>query len=148
MNQLAALTLAAGMAGAFAANSAGTAGAEEPAPQTLLKNAILCQGNPLEIIRKLAASGSSNYAQGIRCRSLGVADLKLKVVGFAVAPGPPVPSHNHDGHHLLVAVSDLDLRSDVEGIASGPRKVVSLLTTSPLLRASKVRSCGEWDEQN
>jgi quercetin dioxygenase-like cupin family protein len=30
-------------------------------------------------------------------------------------PGATVPSHHHDGPHLLVAVSDLDLRSDVEG---------------------------------
>ena len=29
--------------------------------------------------------------------------------------GTTVPSHRHDGPHLLVAVSDLDLRSDVEG---------------------------------
>jgi quercetin dioxygenase-like cupin family protein len=30
-------------------------------------------------------------------------------------PGATVPSHHHDGPHLLVAVSDLELRSDVEG---------------------------------
>jgi quercetin dioxygenase-like cupin family protein len=30
-------------------------------------------------------------------------------------PGATVPSHRHDGPHLLVAISDLDLRSDVEG---------------------------------
>jgi quercetin dioxygenase-like cupin family protein len=35
-------------------------------------------------------------------------------------PGAVVPSHHHDGPHLLVAVSDLDLRSDVEGIGSMP----------------------------
>jgi quercetin dioxygenase-like cupin family protein len=30
-------------------------------------------------------------------------------------PGATVPSHHHDGPHLVVAVSDLALRSDVEG---------------------------------
>ncbi|HEY1262398.1 MAG TPA: hypothetical protein VGF06_02680 [Terriglobales bacterium] len=30
-------------------------------------------------------------------------------------PGATVPSHHHDGPHLVVAVSDLDVRSDVEG---------------------------------
>ena len=30
-------------------------------------------------------------------------------------PGATVPSHHHDGPHLMVAISDLDLRSDVEG---------------------------------
>lgn len=30
-------------------------------------------------------------------------------------PGATVPSHHHDGPRLLVAVSDLDLRSDIEG---------------------------------
>jgi hypothetical protein len=33
-----------------------------------------------------------------------------------------VPSHHHDGPHLVVAVSDLDLRSDVEGQGPMPAK--------------------------
>jgi len=38
-------------------------------------------------------------------------------------PGVTVPSHHHDGPHLLVAVSDLDLRSDVEGMGPMPGKL-------------------------
>lgn len=36
-------------------------------------------------------------------------------------PGATVPSHHHDQPHLTVAISDLDLRSDVEG--KGPTQV-------------------------
>jgi quercetin dioxygenase-like cupin family protein len=38
-----------------------------------------------------------------------------RVSQVELEPGATVPSHRHDGPHLLVAVSDLDLRSDVEG---------------------------------
>ena len=41
-----------------------------------------------------------------------------KKLGKRPSPaGAVVPSHHHNGPHLLVAVSDLDLRSDVEGRA-------------------------------
>ena len=40
-------------------------------------------------------------------------------------PGATVPSHHHDGPHLLVAISDLDLRSDVEGKGPMPGKFKS-----------------------
>jgi len=35
-------------------------------------------------------------------------------------PGGMVPSHHHDGPHLVVAVTDLHLRSDIEGGGSIP----------------------------
>jgi quercetin dioxygenase-like cupin family protein len=35
-------------------------------------------------------------------------------------PGGKIPSHHHDGPHLVVAVTDLDLRSNVEGGGSTP----------------------------
>ena len=34
---------------------------------------------------------------------------------FELQPGGVVPTHHHTGPHLLVAVSDLEIRSDVEG---------------------------------
>src|ERR1700740_2965770 len=34
---------------------------------------------------------------------------------FELQPGGVVPRHHHSGPHLLVAVSDLEIRSDVEG---------------------------------
>ena len=38
-----------------------------------------------------------------------------RVSEVELAPGATVPSHHHDGPHLVVAVSDLELRSDIEG---------------------------------
>ncbi|MGB6385347.1 MAG: hypothetical protein WBE45_08560 [Terriglobales bacterium] len=40
-------------------------------------------------------------------------------------PGATVPSHHHDGPHLLVAISDLDIRSDVDGMGQMPGKFKS-----------------------
>jgi len=42
----------------------------------------------------------------------------VRVSEFELQPGGKVPLHHHTGPHLLVAVSDLEVRSDVEG--SGP----------------------------
>jgi quercetin dioxygenase-like cupin family protein len=39
----------------------------------------------------------------------------IRVSEVELQPGATIPKHHHTGPHLLVAVSDLDLRSDVEG---------------------------------
>ena len=39
----------------------------------------------------------------------------VRVSEIELQPGGVMPSHHHSGPHLLVAVSDLDIRSDVEG---------------------------------
>jgi quercetin dioxygenase-like cupin family protein len=39
----------------------------------------------------------------------------VRVSEFELQPGGVVPMHHHAGPHLLVAVSDLDIRSDVQG---------------------------------
>jgi len=39
----------------------------------------------------------------------------VRVAETELQPGAVIPSHHHTGPHLLVAVSDLDVRSDVEG---------------------------------
>jgi quercetin dioxygenase-like cupin family protein len=39
----------------------------------------------------------------------------VRVTTFELQPGGVVPRHHHAGPHLLVAVTDLDIRSDVEG---------------------------------
>jgi quercetin dioxygenase-like cupin family protein len=39
----------------------------------------------------------------------------VRVSEVNLEPGAVVPSHHHDGPHLAVAISDFDLRSDVEG---------------------------------
>ena len=49
----------------------------------------------------------------------------VRVSEVNLEPGAIVPSHHHDGPHLLVAVSDLDMRSDVEGMSPMPGKFKS-----------------------
>ncbi len=45
-----------------------------------------------------------------------------RVSEVEIQPGATVPSHHHDGPHLAVAVSDAELRSDVEGKAPVPAR--------------------------
>jgi quercetin dioxygenase-like cupin family protein len=51
---------------------------------------------------------------GGRIKVLFVRD-GARVSSVELEPGATVPSHHHDGPHLLVTVSDLELRSDVQG---------------------------------
>jgi quercetin dioxygenase-like cupin family protein len=44
----------------------------------------------------------------------------IRVSEFELQPGAVVPMHHHAGPHLLIAVSDLDLRSDIEGQTPTP----------------------------
>jgi oxalate decarboxylase/phosphoglucose isomerase-like protein (cupin superfamily) len=44
----------------------------------------------------------------------------IRVSEFELQPGGVVPMHHHTGPHLLVAVSDLDIRSDVAGQGPTP----------------------------
>jgi quercetin dioxygenase-like cupin family protein len=44
----------------------------------------------------------------------------VRVSEVELQPGGVVPSHHHNGPHLLVAVTDLDVRSDVEGMGPMP----------------------------
>ena len=46
----------------------------------------------------------------------------IRVSEFELQPGGVVPMHHHTGPHLLVAITDLDLRSDVKSDSpSGPQ---------------------------
>ncbi len=56
---------------------------------------------------------------GGRSKILFVKD-GVRVSEISLEPGASVPSHHYDGPHLLVAVTDLDVRSDVEGIGPMP----------------------------
>jgi hypothetical protein len=44
----------------------------------------------------------------------------IRTSEFELQPGATVPKYHHTGPHLLVAVSDLDIRSDVEGMGPMP----------------------------
>jgi beta-alanine degradation protein BauB len=58
--------------------------------------------------------GGGQEFPGVRTKVLFVRD-GARVLTVEVQPGATVPSHHHDGPHLLVAVTDLEIRSDVEG---------------------------------
>lgn len=49
----------------------------------------------------------------------------VRVSEIELQPGATIPRHHHAGPHLLVAVSDLDIRSDVEGMGPMPGKFKS-----------------------
>jgi quercetin dioxygenase-like cupin family protein len=49
----------------------------------------------------------------------------VRVSEFDLQPGATVPSHHHTGQHLVVAVTDLEIRSDVEGQGPMPGQLKS-----------------------
>ena len=61
-------------------------------------------------------SGERTF-QGGRTKVLFVKD-GVRASEVNLEPGAAVPSHHHDGPHLVVAVSDLNLRSDTENARS------------------------------
>jgi quercetin dioxygenase-like cupin family protein len=71
---------------------------------------------PEEIVEKTFSGG--------RSKTLFVRD-GVRVSEVNLEPGTVVPSHHHDGPHLVVAITDLDLRSDVEGKGPMPGKFKS-----------------------
>ncbi len=48
-----------------------------------------------------------------------------RVSEIELQPGGMIPSHHHKGPHLVVAISDLDLRSDIEGRGPTPAQLKS-----------------------
>jgi quercetin dioxygenase-like cupin family protein len=58
--------------------------------------------------------------RGLHILAGGTQDIMFVQDGVRVSevdlqPGATLPSHHHSGPHLMVAVTDLDVRSDVEG---------------------------------
>jgi len=68
-------------------------------------------------------SGEKTFPGG-RNKILFVKD-GVRVSEVNLEPGAVVPSHHHDGPHLLVAVTDLDVRSDVDGMGPMPGRFKS-----------------------
>jgi len=65
-------------------------------------------------------SGEKTFPGG-RSKILFVKD-GVRVTEVNLEPDAVLPSHHHDGPHLLVAVTDLDIRSDVDGMGPMPGK--------------------------
>jgi len=68
-------------------------------------------------------SGKKTFSGG-RIEMLFVKD-GVRVSEVNLEPGAVVPRHHHYGPHLLVALTDLDIRSDVEGMSPMPGKFKS-----------------------
>jgi quercetin dioxygenase-like cupin family protein len=68
--------------------------------------------------------GGDKGSRGVQIKVLFIRD-GARVTAVELQPGATVPSHHHDGPHLLVAVSDLDIRSDVDGMGPMPGKFKS-----------------------
>jgi quercetin dioxygenase-like cupin family protein len=68
-------------------------------------------------------NGEKTFPGG-RMTTLFVKD-GVRVSEVNLEPGAIVPSHHHDSPHLLVAITDLDIRSDVEGMGPMPGKFKS-----------------------
>ncbi len=49
----------------------------------------------------------------------------VRVSEIELQPGATIPSHHHTGPHLVVALTDLDVRSDVEGQSPMPGHIKS-----------------------
>jgi quercetin dioxygenase-like cupin family protein len=49
----------------------------------------------------------------------------VRVSEIELQPGATIPSHHHSGPHLVVALTDLDVRSDVEGQGPMPGHIKS-----------------------
>jgi quercetin dioxygenase-like cupin family protein len=66
--------------------------------------------------------------RGLRVLNGGTQDIQFVKDGVRVSeidlqPGGVIPKHHHVGPHLVVAITDLDLRSDVEGKAPAVRQL-------------------------
>jgi quercetin dioxygenase-like cupin family protein len=81
----------------------------------------LLQDEQMRAVRSSGAEESGELFAGGRSKILFVKD-EVRVSEVDLDPGATMPSHRHDGPHLVVAVSDLDLRSDVEGRGPMPGK--------------------------
>ena len=68
-------------------------------------------------------SGEKTFTGG-RTKILFVKD-GVRVSETDLDPGATLPSHHHSGPHLVVAVTDLDLRSDAEGVPPAAVKISS-----------------------
>ena len=73
--------------------------------------------------QKAKLSYKWNEDRGLHILNGGTTDILFvkdgaRVTDVQLNPGGVVPRHRHAGPHLVVAVTDLDLRSDVEGKAA------------------------------
>jgi quercetin dioxygenase-like cupin family protein len=76
----------------------------------------LLQGDKLKPSRKWDEERGLHILNGGTQDVLFVKD-NVRATDLQLNPGGVVPKHHHDGPHVLVAITDLHLRTDVEGKA-------------------------------
>jgi hypothetical protein len=73
--------------------------------------------------RRGKENGEKTFPGG-RVKTLLIKD-GVRVSEINLDPGATVPNHRYDGRHLVVAISDLDLRGDIDGMDPMPLKFKS-----------------------
>jgi hypothetical protein len=131
VNRLVALALAVGLTFAI------TASAAEPTPQSLLTDAILCKGDPLATVRKMAASGSSHFDQGFAAATFGEEMDEMDVV---ILQSPLEIAGAKTSAILLTFAQGEDFGALVYGRFRGDyHRVVSSLKLAPTAKKDGLR---------
>ena len=134
MSRLVAWTLAAGLACAFAATPAGAA---EPTPQALLTDALLCKVDPLATVRKMAASGSSQFDRGFAAATFGEEMDEMDVV---ILRSPLEIAGAKTSAILLTFAQSEDFGALVYGRFRGDsQKAISALKLAPTAKKDGLR---------
>lgn len=134
MNRLIALTLAAGLVGVIAP---GPAGAAEPTPNAQLMDAILCKGDPLAAVQKMAAGGSSHFDQGFAAATFGEEMDEMNVV---ILRSPLEIAGARTSAILQTLAQSEDFGALVYGRFRGDyRKAVSALKLAPTAKKDGLR---------
>lgn len=131
MNRLVALTLAC-VLGATSANAA-----NEPTPQALLTDALLCKGDPVAAVRKMAESESSHFDRGFAAATFGEEMDEMSVV---ILRSPLEIGGARTSAVLLTLAQGEDFGALVYGRFQGDhRKVASALKLAPTARKDGLR---------
>ncbi|HEX6864492.1 MAG TPA: hypothetical protein VF414_16805 [Thermoanaerobaculia bacterium] len=134
MNRFVLLTLAAGLSCVFAPTSARAA---EPTPQALLMDALLCKGDPLATVRKMAASGSSQFDRGFAAATFGEEMDEMAVV---ILRSPLEIAGARTSAILLTFAQSEDFGALVYGRFRGDsQKAVSTLKLAPTAKKDGLR---------
>lgn len=134
MNRLAVLTLAAGIACALFPS---TVRAAEPTPQALLTDALLCKGDPLATVRKMAAGGSAHFDRGFAGATFGEEMDEMDVV---ILQSPLEIAGARTSSILLTFAQGEDFGALVYGRFRGDhRQAVKALKLAPTARKDGLR---------
>lgn len=108
-----------------------------PSPQALLADAILCKRDPLAIVRKMAASGSSQFDRGFAAATFGEEMDEMNVV---ILRSPLEIAGARTSAILLTFAQSEDFGALVYGrFQGGSQKAVSALKLAPTAKKDGLR---------